>query len=153
MTSVAIRRLTPADACDIARVHRASFDDRLPWLSGIHTPDDDLAYFRDTVCATCVLWGAFDGLTLVGFIAFRDGWIDHLFVSPERQMMGLGTRLLDHAKAVQQRLRLWTFQRNEGARNFYERNGFIQIDITDGSGNEEREPDVLYEWVILRKSF
>jgi GNAT superfamily N-acetyltransferase len=146
MTSVAIRRLTPADASDIARVHRVSFDDRLPWLSGIHTPDEDLAYFRDTVCATCVLWGAFEGQRLIAFIAFRDGWIDHLFVAPDKQMMGLGTRLLDQAKAVQQRLRLWTFQRNDGARNFYERGGFIQIDITDGSGNEEREPDVLYEW-------
>jgi GNAT superfamily N-acetyltransferase len=146
MTAFAIRRLTPADACDIARVHRASFDDRLPWLSGIHTPDEDLAYFRDTVCATCALWGAFEGQTLVGFIAFRDGWIDHLFVAPDKQMMGLGTRLLDQAKAAQSRLRLWTFQRNDGARNFYDRSGFIQIDITDGSGNEEREPDVLYEW-------
>ena len=146
MTSTAIRRLTPADASDIARVHRASFDDRLPWLSGIHTPDEDLAYFRDTVCATCVLWGGFEGHRLIGFIAFRDGWIDHLFVAPEHQGVGLGTRLLDQAKAAQSRLRLWTFQRNDGARNFYERGGFIQIDITDGSGTEEREPDVLYEW-------
>jgi len=146
MTSVTIRRLTPTDAPDIARVHRASFDDRLPWLSGIHTPDEDLAYFRETVCATCLLWGGFEGQRLIGFIAYRDGWIDHLFVAPDKQMMGLGTRLLDEAKAAQLRLRLWTFQRNDGARNFYERTGFIQIDITDGSGNEEREPDVLYEW-------
>lgn len=153
MTSGTIRRLTSADASDIARVHRASFDNRLPWLSGLHTPDEDQVYFRDTVCSTCVLWGIFDGHTLVGFIAFRDGWIDHLFVAPERQMMGLGTRLLDQAKAIQQRLRLWTFQRNEGARNFYEASGFIQIDITDGSGNEEREPDVLYEWNSFKKSF
>ncbi len=144
--TLSIRRLTPADASDIARVHRASFDDRLPWLSGIHTPDEDLAYFRDTVCATCVLWGGFEGHRLIGFIAFRDGFIDHLYVLPNHQMLGLGTRLLDQAKAAQSRLRLWTFQRNEGARNFYERNGLIQIDITDGSGNEEREPDVLYEW-------
>ena len=144
--TLTIRRLTPTDASDIARVHRASFDDRLPWLSGIHTPDEDLAYFRDTVCATCVLWGGFEGQRLIGFIAYRDGWIDHLFVAPEHQGMGLGTRLLDQAQYTQPRLRLWTFQRNEGARNFYERNGLIQIDITDGSGNEEREPDVLYEW-------
>ena len=143
---ISIRRLAPADAPDIARVHRASFDDRLPWLSGIHTPDEDLAYFRDTVCATCVLWGGFEGQRLIGFIAFRDGWIDHLFVAPEHQGVGLGTRLLDQAKATKSRLRLWTFQRNDGARNFYESHGFVQIDITDGSGNEEREPDVLFEW-------
>ena len=146
MTAVTLRRLTPTDASDIARVHRASFDDRLPWLSGIHTPDEDLAYFRDTVCATCAVWGGVEGHRLIGFVAFRDGWIDHLFVAPEHQGVGLGTRLLDQAKAAQSRLRLWTFQRNDGARNFYESHGFVQIDITDGSGNEEREPDVLYEW-------
>lgn len=146
MAAITLRRLTPDDAAQIASVHRASFNERLPWLSGIHTPDEDLAYFRDTVCTTCVLWGGFEGPTLVGFIAFRDGWIDHLFVAPEKQNLGLGTSLLDQAKSVQNRLRLWTFQRNDGARNFYENNGFIQIDITDGSGNEEREPDVLYEW-------
>jgi hypothetical protein len=43
--------------------------------------------------------------------------------------------------------RLWTFRRNEDARRFYERLGFCVVELTDGSGNEEREPDVLYAWV------
>ena len=43
---------------------------------------------------------------------------------------------------------LWTFQRNTGARRFYERNGFIAVDLTDGASNEEREPDVRYTRVI-----
>jgi putative acetyltransferase len=46
-------------------------------------------------------------------------------------------------------LRLWTFQRNAGARRFYERNGFAAVELTDGLGNEEREPDVRYERSIL----
>ena len=39
---------------------------------------------------------------------------------------------------------LWTFQRNAGARRFYERNGFVAMEFTDGASNEEREPDVRY---------
>jgi hypothetical protein len=40
---------------------------------------------------------------------------------------------------------LWCFQRNTRARRFYERRGFAPIRFTDGSANEERCPDVLYE--------
>ena len=32
------------------------------------------------------------------------------------------------------------------ARQFYEARGFIASEFTDGSRNEEREPDVLYVW-------
>jgi hypothetical protein len=41
---------------------------------------------------------------------------------------------------------LWTFQTNTGARRFYERHGFVAVDETDGSANEERAPDVRYAW-------
>ena len=42
-------------------------------------------------------------------------------------------------------LRLYTFARNEGARRFYERHGFVAVAFGDGSGNQEGEPDVRYE--------
>jgi hypothetical protein len=32
------------------------------------------------------------------------------------------------------------------ARSFYERRGLRLVELTDGAGNEEREPDALYEW-------
>ncbi len=38
-------------------------------------------------------------------------------------------------------------QRNDGARRFYEKHGLHVVELTEGSGNEEREPDALYEWV------
>jgi len=43
-------------------------------------------------------------------------------------------------------LKLWTFQRNTNARRFYEKHGFIADRMTDGMGNEEREPDMRYVW-------
>lgn len=141
-----VRRLIREEMAAAARVHRAAFDERLPWLAGLHTPAEDLAYFRDVVFAECAAWGAWEDGELVGFIAFRDGWIDHLYVTPLRQSQGAGSVLLDVARRDQTAVRLWTFQRNARARAFYERRGFIALEETDGARNQEREPDVLYEW-------
>jgi GNAT superfamily N-acetyltransferase len=73
--------------------------------------------------------------------------LEHLYVRPADQGKGVGGTLL--ARAKEQRphgLRLWVFQRNEGARRFYERHGFALACVTDGTANAEREPDALYEW-------
>lgn len=43
---------------------------------------------------------------------------------------------------------LHVFAKNEGARHFYERLGFTAVEESDGSRNEEREPDVRYEWRV-----
>jgi GNAT superfamily N-acetyltransferase len=85
---------------------------------------------------------------VLGFAALGDDMLNHLYVEPEAQGGGIGAALIAHAK--EQRpggFRLWTFRRNEGARRFYERLGFCVVELTDGSRNEEREPDVLYAWV------
>ncbi len=146
MSEPVLRRLDLKDAGAAAKVHRAAFDERLPWLAGLHTPDEDRAYFRDHVFSACEIWGAFENQALVGFVAFRGGSIDQLYVLPERQGRGVGARLLDVAKAAHAELSLWTFQANAGARRFYEARGFEVVTLTDGADNEEREPDVLYRW-------
>ena len=140
-----LRRLSQSEMGEAAVVHRASFDERLPWLAGRHTPIEDAAFFRGRVFTDCEVWGAIEN-ELIGFIAFREGWIDQLYVLPHRQSQGAGSALLRVAKAASSSLLLWTFQRNASARRFYERQGFIAVEETDGGGNEEREPDVLYRW-------
>jgi len=45
-------------------------------------------------------------------------------------------------------IRLRTFQENQGARQFYEQHEFKILELTDGSGNEEHCPDMLYEWMV-----
>ena len=144
-TAVSVRRLSQDDMDEAARVHRAAFDDRLPWLAGLHTPEEDRAYYRNQVFAQCEVWGAIDG-GLIGFIAFRRGWIDQLYVLPARQGQGIGDALLTIAKDAFSEFQLWTFQRNAPARRFYEKRGFAPVEESDGSRNEEREPDILYRW-------
>jgi GNAT superfamily N-acetyltransferase len=141
-----IRQLTLEDMDRAAAVHRMSFDQALPTLTGLHTPDEDRWFFRERMFATCQLWGHFDDEQLVGFIAFREGWIDQLYVLPSSQGQGIGVALLHVAKSSFGRLSLWTFQRNGNARRFYEKHGFLLVKETDGSTNEEREPDALYSW-------
>jgi GNAT superfamily N-acetyltransferase len=141
-----LRQLALEDMDHAAAVHRMSFDQALPTLAGLHTPDEDRWFFRERMFATCQLWGSFDDRELVGFIAFREGWIDQLYVLPSSQGQGIGGALLQVAKSRFDRLSLWTFQRNTNARRFYERHGFTLVKETDGATNEEKEPDALYAW-------
>ncbi|TVZ63128.1 ribosomal protein S18 acetylase RimI-like enzyme [Rhizobium mongolense USDA 1844] len=128
-----------------AIILRTSFDERLPWLAGLHTPAEDRAYFRQRVFSECEVWGALDE-EIVGLIAFRTDWIDQLYVLPFWQGQGAGEALLQVAKGAASSLQLWTFQKNTLARRFYEKRGFVLVNETDGSDNEEREPDALYRW-------
>jgi len=130
----------------VAEVHRSAFDDRLPWLAGQHTPDEDRAYFSEVVFADATAWGALVDGEIVGFIALRDGWIDHLYVLPGSQRQGLGTELLALAKEKFGELELWTYQRNADARAFYTSQGFEIVRETDGRETGSNEPDVLLRW-------
>jgi len=141
-----LRRLELADMDDAARIHRIAFDRALPTLAGLHTPEQDRWFFRERVFVDCELWGAFNGRAMTGMIAFRKDWIDQLYVLPDAQGQGRGSSLLQVAKERFGTLQLWTFQCNIAARRFYEARGFRQIGESDGSRNEENEPDALYLW-------
>jgi GNAT superfamily N-acetyltransferase len=141
-----LRQLNLADMDAAARVHGTAFDHALPTLAGLHTPEENRWFFRERVYTTCEVWGAFDGDAMTGMLAFREDWIDQLYVLPEAQGRGLGKALLQIAQNAFDRLQLWTFQRNVPARRFYEARGFVLVQETDGARNEEKEPDALYLW-------
>lgn len=136
------------DSAAAARLHRATVRACLPYLPDLHSADEDRAFFRDQLFARCAVWLAETpaGGALRGYIAFRPGWVEHLFVDPARHGAGIGGALLDRAKAANDRLELWVFQRNRAAIRFYEARGFRHVRSTDGRDNEEREPDALYAW-------
>jgi GNAT superfamily N-acetyltransferase len=141
-----VRHLELEDMDAAARVLRTAFDQALPWLAGLHTPEQDRWFLRERVFATCGVWGAFDDASMIGMIAFRKDWIDQLYVLPQAQGRGVGTELLQVAQRALDRLQLWTFQRNDRARRFYQARGFALVRQTDGATNEEKEPDALYLW-------
>jgi GNAT superfamily N-acetyltransferase len=73
--------------------------------------------------------------------------VEQLYVHPDWIGRGVGRELLELAKRQRpDGLELYCFAANDRARRFYERNGFVAVAFGDGSGNMERQPDVLYRW-------
>ena len=141
-----IEPATPADADAIAATFGAARRAAMPWLPRLHTEAEDRRYFAGVIRECEVLVVRREGQP-IAFIALKDDTVEHLYVRPEAQRAGIGSALLEAAKARSPSgLRLWTFQRNQGARAFYARHGFAELELTDGSANEEREPDVLLAW-------
>jgi len=138
----------PADGPAIADLFQRVRAARLPYLPVLHTPAEDVAFFGGHVMETCTVWVA-ETDRIVGFIAFREDWVDHLYVDVAHHGMGIGSALLARAMESEPALRLWNFQKNTEARRFYESNGFRVLEETEGQGNEEREPDVLMGWKRL----
>lgn len=142
------RRAAAADGAAAAEVYIAARHDAVPAIPPMAHPDDDVRrYWREVLFAKADIWVAeASGGELVAVMALEADWVDQLYVRPGWNNGGLGSALLDIAKREQpDGLRLWAFQSNTGARRFYERHGFTEIDRTDGD-NEEHAPDVLYRW-------
>ncbi|MGM9931891.1 GNAT family N-acetyltransferase [Pradoshia sp.] len=84
---------------------------------------------------------------VAGMIAYNEREVNQLYIHVDYQGMGIGQSLLEKAKVLcSGRLTLSTFEVNEKARRFYERNGFEVIGR--GCENEENLPDIQYEWTV-----
>lgn len=141
-----IRSAKPQDVETIADIHRRSRADAMPWLPVVHTPAEDYEFFSRLVIGSQTVLVAEADREIIGFAAFDNDWLNHLYLTPSAQRKGMGTALLSEVKAAVPRIQLWTFQKNHAARQFYTRHGFIEVEFTDGSSNEEQTPDVLMVW-------
>ena len=145
--AITIRRGAVEDAATIADVYlssRLGAGARIPRLA--HTEDDVRAWFATIVLVEHEVWVAEADGCVVALMVLRGDSVDQLYVRPDSQRRGIGSRLIGHAKRGRSRLRLFTFESNEPARDFYEKHGFKAIAFGDGTANEEGAPDILYEW-------
>jgi putative acetyltransferase len=143
--SFSLRLAASVDAASIAKLFARVRDAKLPYLPKLHTPEEDIQFFGGHIMRTNAVWVA-ESKRLLGFIAFRTGWVDHLYVDLGHYGRGIGSALLAKAMVAAPSLHLWAFQKNTAAIDFYQRRGFTILRETDGGGNEEREPDVLLGW-------
>ena len=111
-----------------------------PWMPKLHSRAEDM-WFINALMQTHVVRVA-EGL---GFLARQGSVVDALYLAPAGRGQGFGRALLDEVK-VTGLVQLWTFQANQGARAFYLREGLREVRMTDGSGNDEKLPDVWMEW-------
>jgi GNAT superfamily N-acetyltransferase len=135
-----IRRATAGDVEEIVAIFEPSFA-LLDFLPQLHTHEENLGFF-----ARCVREAEayiFDR----GFAIVDGDWLTHLYVHPEAIGTGVGHALFEHVAALRpDGFQFWVFQQNERARRFYDAHGAVAVEFTDGSGNEEKTPDVRYEW-------
>jgi len=111
----------------------------------VHTDEEVQAWVRGVLLPSCEVWVATEGEDLAGMMVLSGEWIEQLYVSPEHQRRGHGSRLLGVAKAERDSLALWTFETNLVARGFYEAHGFIPAGASS-SDNEEKAPAICYRW-------
>ena len=145
--AITIRRAEPRDAGGMGDVWltswRATFD-----FEPSHPDDDVRRWLATELVPNHEAWVAVEGDgTVVGLMALSDDMIEQLYVTPAWIGRGLGRRFVTLAKERRPAgLDLYCFAANSRARRFYERSGFEPIAFGDGSGNQERQPDVRYAW-------
>jgi GNAT superfamily N-acetyltransferase len=146
---VTLRRATAPDASATADVWLRSFTSALPTVVRPRSDDEVRAHIQNVVVPFRETWvaEAADGGGIVGMMVINGDLLSQLYLDPDWRGRGIGDRFVALAKErCPQGLNLWTFQVNKPAHRFYERHGFVAVEWTDGSANEEREPDVRYVW-------
>jgi len=143
---VVLRAGRPEDGVAVAGVF-AGARAEMRYLPALHSHEEHVAFFSTRVLPTSRVTVAEAAGELVAFSAVKDGWLDHLYVVPAQQDGGIGGALLGRAMNENPAgLSLWAFAANHRAIAFYGRAGFVEVLRTDGSGNEERQPDVQMHW-------
>ena len=146
-----LRRAKPQDAEHVAEILIAARREFMPFAPSAHPDPEVRQWVREVLLPTHEVTVVTETGQVVGVLACSQkgehSWIDHLMLHPAVVGRGIGSQLLGHAIATMPSpIRLYTFQPHARARKFYERHGFVAIEFTDGRSNEERVPDVLYEF-------
>lgn len=147
-TDLELRPASEVDLAAIADVHlaaRAGAGAAFP--PSVHSDDEARAWVAGwDLAAYDVGVAVLDG-RVVGYTRATTTWLDDLYVLPEAQGRGIGSALLARVLALHpDGIGLWVFESNRPARDFYARHGFVALERTDGSANEERAPDIRLVW-------
>ena len=135
-----------AHSDELIAMWRSSFESAVG-VPEPHTHEQQRDYFLGTVLANNRVLVAVARGQVVGFVAASNERVDQLYVHRDYQGIGVGSRLLQWAKDHSRgHLVLFTFERNDQARSFYEARDFK---IT-GRGFEQQWQlaDIRYEWQI-----
>jgi GNAT superfamily N-acetyltransferase/chorismate mutase len=143
-----LRPAVPDDLPVLAEIHLASrrgAGSACP--PSVHTDDEVRRWVAGWDLATYEVWLATVGDEVAGYARFTPTWLDDLYVHPDHQGHGVGTALFDLVTTVRPGgFCLWVFESNAPARAFYRSRGCLELERTDGSGNEERSPDIRVAW-------
>jgi GNAT superfamily N-acetyltransferase/chorismate mutase len=144
-TDVTLRPATADDVAEVVRVQMASRT-AAAMPPGIHPEHEVLAWLTERHRSD-EMWVAEADGTVAAYARMTPTWLDDLYVVPDRAGQGIGSALLDLVKAQRPAgFCLWVFEMNTPARGFYARHGLVELERTDGRGNEEKQPDIRMAW-------
>ena len=143
---VLLRPAHEGDAAAIADIHLASRREAaMP--PPVHTDEEVGSWLAGRLQSDDEVWLAEVSGVPAGYARMTETWLDDLYVAPPFAGQGVGSALLDLVKARRpQGFCLWVFESNEPARRFYAARGFVELERTDGSGNDERSPAIRLAW-------
>ena len=83
-------------------------------------------------------WVYENDLGILGFISMIDNEIGGLFVLPQNQSTGIGTKLVNYVSKFNEKLEVEVFVKNEIGRAFYNKHGFNLIKEFTHDESEEK---------------
>ena len=106
-----------------------------PDFVALHTPERQLKYLSDKIVKGSKLYLLVEDAP-VGIVCVTGSLIEDLYVLPDKQNLGYGTRLLEFAMGKCERIpTLWVLENNRSAQRLYRRMGFRETGkINAGSG-------------------
>lgn len=130
---------------ELVRLWRESFEFGVG-VADPHPLEEQEQHLMTVVVPNNAVRLAFFKGQMVGFVAATTTSISQLYVRKGFHRRGIGSRLLHWVKEQSNgSLWLYTFERNDGARAFYERHGFKIV--ARGHEPNWKLDDLRYEWV------
>ena len=132
-----IIEVTPENVSRAAAIHAAAWqashrDFCTPAFVALHTPERQEAYLLEKMRDGSRCWMLAAEDVPVGLVSVRGSLIEDLYVLPERQGQGYGTRLLRFAMGqCDGTPSLWILENNTGAARLYRRMGFRETGRVD----------------------
>ena len=146
----------PEFGLDVVRLWRQSFQRAmgLPEQNRFDEVLDQLRFLRTIDPARITAAIRPDSSSIIGFLAASGSELDHLYVHVDWQGQGIGSRLLEHAKAQSPGcLELFTFAQNSKAQRFYLAHGFHEVrrgmaapEDNPWASSPDQLADILYRW-------
>ena len=142
-----IERIVPVDETNLVQaaiIHSVSWKESHRTFCThdfieMHSPERQQAYLRDKMNNGSQLYMLIDG-TPAGIVSVSNSLIEDLYVLPDMQNMGYGTRLLQYAiERCTDTPTLWILENNTNAERLYCRMGFTR------TGRKNRITDSLSE--------
>jgi ribosomal protein S18 acetylase RimI-like enzyme len=123
-----IHPFDPASTDEVLWLWRRSFEHGVGVIDPSPTLDGIKGYFSAEILPTHSVFVAKEQAQIVGVVAHHPESVGALYVRVDCIGRGIGSRLIDHAKAASSgSLWLYTYARNARARGFYAKHGFTEI--------------------------